>query len=81
VGDKQQLMPINAGKAFSVVQAAGAPVAYMNDNLRQRTDVLRTVAELANVGRASAAVRVLGDNVIETKGGDQSPVEVAADRW
>ena len=81
VGDKQQLMPINAGKAFSVVQAAGAPVAYMNDNLRQRTDVLRTVAELANVGRASAAVRVLGDNVIETKGGEQSPVEVAADRW
>ena len=86
VGDKQQLMPINAGKAFSVVQAAGAPVAYMNENLRQRTDTLRTVAELANVGKASTAVRVLGDNVIETKGGRSAdpadnPSGHAADLW
>lgn len=88
VGDKQQLMPINAGKAFSVVQAAGAPVAYMNDNLRQRTDTLKTVAELANVGKASAALRVLGDNVVEVRPGagtdpdnTPGPAAHAADLW
>ncbi len=68
VGDRQQLSSIDAGKAFALLQAGGAATARMDKNIRQRTDALRTVAALANVGKASQALRVLGDRVIETKG-------------
>ncbi len=77
VGDRQQLSSIDAGKAFSLAQAGGAPMARMDENIRQRTDELRTVAALANVGKASQALRVLGDSVFE----NESPAEHAADLW
>ncbi len=79
VGDRQQLSSIDAGKAFAMLQAGGAATARMDKNIRQRTDTLRTVAALANVGKASQALRVLGDKVIETKGED--PAAHAAERW
>jgi conjugative relaxase-like TrwC/TraI family protein len=77
VGDRQQLSSINAGKSFAMIQAAGGTMARMDENIRQRTDQLRTVAALANVGKASAAMKVLGDNVIEA----ERPAEHAADMW
>src|SRR3546814_3798593 len=46
-------------------------------NIRQRTDQLRTVAALANIGKAGAALAVLGDNVIA----EADPASSAADRW
>lgn len=79
VGDRQQLSSIDAGKAFALLQAGGAATARMDKNIRQRTDALRTVAALANVGKASQALRVLGDRVIETKGED--PAAHAAKLW
>lgn len=77
IGDRQQLASINAGKAFALAQAAGISLARMDENLRQRTDQLRTVAALANRGEASAALDVLGDRVRE----DPAHVGAAARRW
>ncbi|TVV76421.1 MobF family relaxase [Sphingomonas solaris] len=77
IGDRQQLSSIDAGKAFAMAQAAGAPMARMDENIRQRTDQLRTVAALANVGRAGQALRVLGDKVVE----NADPATHAAEMW
>lgn len=77
VGDRQQLSSIDAGKAFAMIQAGGGTMARMDANLRQRTDELRTVAALANIGKAGAALAVLGDNVIE----EADPASAAADLW
>ncbi len=77
VGDRQQLSSIDAGKAFAMAQAGGIATARMDENIRQRTDTLRTVAALANVGKAGAALRVLGDSVIE----DRNPAAKAAELW
>src|SRR3546814_10411177 len=76
VGDRQQLSSIDAGKAFAMIQAGGGTMARMDMNIRQRTDQLRTVAALANIGKAGAALAVLGDNVIE----EADPASAAADR-
>ncbi|RSV41718.1 conjugative relaxase [Sphingomonas sp. ABOLE] len=77
VGDRQQLSSIDAGKSFAMIQAAGGTMARMDENIRQRTDTLRTVAALANVGRAGEAMKVLGDNVHESA----SAPETAAGMW
>ncbi|WP_313803278.1 MobF family relaxase [Sphingobium sp.] len=77
VGDRQQLSSIDAGKAFAMIQAGGGTMARMDQNIRQRTDELRAVAALANIGKASQAMKVLGDKVVESA----APAEDAADRW
>src|SRR3546814_10700622 len=77
VCDRQQLSSIDAGKAFAMIQAGGGTLMKMDENIRQRTDQLRTVAALANIGKASAAMKVLGDRVIESAEPDVS----AADMW
>ena len=77
IGDRQQLLPIDAGKAFAMMQADKIGMARMDDNLRQQTDQLRTVAALANIGKAGQAMKVLGDKVIE----HQDPSAHASDLW
>jgi ATP-dependent exoDNAse (exonuclease V) alpha subunit len=77
VGDRRQLSAIDAGKAFALAQAGGVALARMDENLRQRTDQLRTVAALANRGAAGEALGVLGDQVREGAG----HVRAAAARW
>ena len=77
VGDRQQLSSIDAGKSFALIQAGGVTLARMDENIRQRTDRLRTVAALANVGQAGQALKVLGDNVVE----HQNPAGHAAELW
>jgi len=77
VGDRKQLLSIDAGKAFEVSQAGGIAKAEMNENLRQRTPELRAVAALTNDGRAGNALKMLGDRVIETK----DRVDTAAEHW
>jgi hypothetical protein len=77
IGDRQQLQPIDRGKSFSAQQAAGVTMARIDDNIRQRTDQLRTVAALTNAGKASQALRVLGDKVVE----DNNPAEKASELW
>lgn len=77
IGDRQQLLPIDAGKAFAMMQADKIGMARMDDNLRQQTDQLRTVAALANIGKAGQAMKVLGDKVIE----NENPSTHASDIW
>ncbi|WP_066721993.1 MobF family relaxase [Sphingomonas pituitosa] len=77
VGDRKQLGSIDWGKAFSVAQAGGITITWMKENLRQQTDQLKTVAALAETGKASTALRVLGDKVVT----DASPANNAAERW
>src|SRR3546814_14583319 len=68
---------MDGGKAFCMIQAGGGTLMKMDENIRQRTDQLRTVAALANIGKASAAMKVLGDRVIESA----EPAVSAADMW
>ena len=77
VGDRQQLSSIDAGKSFALAQAGGVGMARMDENLRQRTDQLRSVAALANRGQVAAAIEVLGDKMRE----DKDHVSAAADHW
>ena len=77
VGDRQQLSSIDAGKSFAMIQAGGGTLARMDENIRQRTDQLRTVAALANVGKAGEALKVLGDRVVT----HEDPARHAAERW
>ena len=83
VGDRQQIQPIDAGKAFSLIQSSDVALARMDENLRQRTDQLRTVAALTNVGEARKALGVLGENVREERaeGGEKRHVLAAAEHW
>src|SRR3546814_15869715 len=41
------------------------------------SDLLKVVAELANVGKAGAAMKVLGEHIVEEK----DPAAAAADSW
>ena len=77
VGDRQQLLSIDAGKSFALLQAGGTATARMNINLRQRTPELRAVAALTNDGRSGDAIKLLGSNVVESK----DRVAEASDRW
>ena len=64
IGDRKQIAAVDAGKAFSVMQEGGVTMARMDENLRQRTEQLRTVAALSNRGAVREAMAVLGDKVI-----------------
>lgn len=81
IGDRKQLNPIDAGKAFSVMQASarvtGKEVATVNINMRQKTDDMRLVADLADTGNIRGAIDVMGDRVIESA----DRVESAAAAW
>jgi len=77
IGDRQQLSSIDMGKAFAMAQAGGIAMVRMDENLRQRTDQLRTIAALANRGEVRGAMEVLGDKL------QASPdhIKSAADQW
>ena len=81
IGDRKQLNPIDAGKAFSVMQAYGAKseiqISEVNINMRQKTDDMRLVADLADAGQIRQAIDVLGDRVVQSK----DRVEAAAKAW
>jgi conjugative relaxase-like TrwC/TraI family protein len=83
VGDRKQLTAIDAGKSFSLMQAAVLDrqelggVHAVRSNLRQQTGHLRLVAELADKGQPAAALDVLGEQVVKAK----NPTREAAARW
>lgn len=81
IGDRKQLNPIDAGKSFSLMQAKAArdaiPVAQVNINMRQRTETMRAVADLADAGNVRAAIEVLGERVVES----EDRVGAAAAAW
>ena len=77
IGDRQQITAVDAGKAFAIAQAGGITLARMDENLRQRTDQLRTVAALTNLGQVREAMAVLGDKVTA----NPEHVKAAAEHW
>ena len=77
IGDRQQLSSIDAGKAFAMAQADGIAMVRMDENLRQRTDQLRTIAALANRGEVRGALDVMGDKFRASP----DHIKSAADQW
>lgn len=78
IGDRAQLQPIDAGKAFSLVQSHRPAMARMDVSLRQRTEHMKAVAALSRVGHFAGAFRVLGERVVSA-GLDYR--EAAARKW
>lgn len=78
VGDARQLGAVDAGKPFSVMQQAGAPTAHMSQNIRARSDAVRTAAAAAQIGNVEKAMTALAPFTIEAPG---RGVEEAAERW
>ena len=70
IGDRKQLNPIDAGKSFSLMQARAIqdqlPISEVNINMRQKTEEMRLVADLADAGNVRGAIAILGDRVIES---------------
>ena len=65
IGDRQQLGAVDAGKPFDVMQQAGIETATMNVNVRARDAGLLEAQKAAQGGRIEAALRHLGDRVVE----------------
>lgn len=78
IGDRAQLQPIEAGKAFSLVQAHGPDMARMDVSLRQRSEHMKMVASLTRSGHFGGAFRVLGERVVSA-GADFR--EAAGRKW
>src|SRR3546814_15038966 len=68
IGDRKQLNPIDAGKSFSLMQARAIqdqlPVSEVNINMRQKTEEMRLVADLADAG--SSEERRVGKECVST---------------
>ncbi|MCW2393531.1 MobF family relaxase [Sphingobium sp. B11D3A] len=71
IGDRKQLSAIEAGKPFAIMQARRIKdeqgINEVNINMRQKTQAMQLVADLADRGNLLGAVSVLGDRVVETK--------------
>jgi conjugative relaxase-like TrwC/TraI family protein len=78
IGDRAQLQPIDAGKAFTLVQSHNPAMARMEVSHRQRTEHMQAVAALTRAGEFAAAFGVLGDRVVSA-GGDFR--QAAAKKW
>ncbi len=78
IGDRQQLQPVDAGKAFSLVQAHDPAIAHLEQSQRQRTEAMKVVASLTRVGAFREAFEVLGERVVSAGDDYRS---VAARRW
>ena len=81
IGDRQQLSAIEQGKSFALAQAHGAPIARMDENLRQKgSPLLTAVAGLTNEGFASKAIELLNAHNRVTEGGVEY-LQKVADLW
>jgi conjugative relaxase-like TrwC/TraI family protein len=80
MGDFKQLTAIEAGKAFVLALAGGIQTAFLDANLRQKTEQLRNIAEHSRQGNIKAAFDGLGDNVKEF-GMGKNIGEIAAGSW
>ncbi|VWX51093.1 MobF family relaxase [Novosphingobium sp. 9U] len=78
IGDRKQLQPIDAGKAFSLVQSHDPSLARLEISQRQKTDHMKAVATLTGSGKFREAFEVLGQRVVEA-GNDY--LSVGADKW
>jgi conjugative relaxase-like TrwC/TraI family protein len=78
VGDKAQLLSIEAGKAFALIQSDNPAMARLDMSLRQRTPHMQEAAALARAGKFRESFASLGERVIEA---GQNHLRVTADTW
>lgn len=77
VGDAAQIGPVEAGRAFALLQEQGAPTERLSENRRQQTDQLREAAALARAGDIAGVFTVLAEKVIESS----DPARSAAEQY
>lgn len=78
IGDRAQLQPIDAGKAFTLIQQHRPAMAQLDVSHRQRSEHMKAVASLTRGGHFKDAFEVLGERVVSS-GADFR--EVAARKW
>lgn len=78
IGDRAQLQPIDAGKAFTLIQQHRPAMAELQTSHRQRTEQMKSVAALTRTGHIAGAFAVLGEKVVSA-GMDFR--EAAARKW
>jgi hypothetical protein len=78
IGDRAQLQPIDAGKAFTLIQQHRPAMAKLDVSHRQRTEHMKAVAALTRSGHFKDAFGVLGERVVGV-GADFR--EAAARKW
>jgi hypothetical protein len=64
IGDRAQLQPIDAGKAFTLIQQHRPAMAHLEISHRQRTEHMKSVAALTRAGHFKDAFVVLGERVV-----------------
>jgi hypothetical protein len=60
IGDRAQLQPIDAGKAFTLIQQHRPALAELQTSQRQRTETMKAVAALTRSGHFASAFKVWG---------------------
>jgi ATP-dependent exoDNAse (exonuclease V) alpha subunit len=78
MGDHRQLGAIDAGKPFEIMQRSGIALGVMQENLRARSDVVKTVARAFQAGRVKEAFAALAPHMTTAP---DTMDEVAVDRW
>ncbi|MDF1834993.1 MAG: MobF family relaxase [Alteraurantiacibacter sp. bin_em_oilr2.035] len=78
IGDRQQLLAVEAGKAFALVQSHNPDMARMDTSQRQTTEHMIVAGDLARSGHVTDAIRSLGDRVVN---GGANHLQVAAEKW
>jgi ATP-dependent exoDNAse (exonuclease V) alpha subunit len=66
IGDRAQLQPIDAGKAFTLIQQHRPAMAQLDVSHRQRTEHMKAVASLTRGGHFKDAFEVLGERVVSS---------------
>ena len=78
MGDHKQLGAIDAGKPFEIMQRTGIELGVMPENLRARSDVVKTVAAAFQAGRVKDAFAALKPHMTVAPDGLDA---AAVDRW
>ena len=78
MGDHKQLGAIDAGKPFEIMQRTGIELAVMPENLRARSEVVRTVATAFQEGRVKDAFSALAPHMTIASGRMD---EAAVEQW
>lgn len=78
IGDRAQLQPIDAGKAFTLIQQHRPVMAELETSHRQRTEQMKAVAALTRTGHFVGAFATLGEKVVNA-GSDYR--EAASRKW
>ena len=78
IGDRNQLLPVEHGNTFAMIQAAKPDMAVLSTSQRQKTDDMKGVAEASRNRDIERAFEILGDRVVDA---GRDFLQVAAEKW